>query len=418
MPRDNLHRCHHDGYEVEHREVHNMYGFYHHLATVEGQLKRAPEVRPFVLTRAFFAGSHKLGPVWTGDNMVSWDHMARSVPMLVSLALCGYSLVGADVPGFMGDPDVTLFLRWHQLGIWYPFYRAHAHLTTKRREPWLFGQEATDLVRDTVRLRYEMLPMWYTLAAEWAFEGRPMMRPAWYHDLDEAALYDHADDQFFVGEAVLVRAVAKATAKQVPIYLPGQGAWFDFWAPGAGPLPAKGLQQVSVHPAHVPVFVREGHLLFRKRRPRRSVASMAGDPYTLEVYGSPARGRLYLDDGATHAFKAGAFIHDELSFDGTTLHTRAYEAAATAGRGVERHLPKVPASGLRIERIVFYGLPRQPRAARVRRPGAPPAEDGRTLGLQSAPSSGTDHPVPTWTATLKDPAVLLGSHDWQVELSF
>ena len=87
---------------------------------MQGHLLRQPDQRPFVLTRSFFAGSHRHGAAWTGDNMANWKHLERSVPMLLSLALCGLSLAGADVAGFMGDPDVELFVRWHQLGIWSP----------------------------------------------------------------------------------------------------------------------------------------------------------------------------------------------------------------------------------------------------------------------------------------------------------
>jgi alpha-glucosidase (family GH31 glycosyl hydrolase) len=46
---------------------------------------------------------------------------------------------GADVGGFFGNPDPELLVRWYQLGAYYPFFRAHAHHDTKRREPWLFG---------------------------------------------------------------------------------------------------------------------------------------------------------------------------------------------------------------------------------------------------------------------------------------
>ena len=126
---DTLHRCDSGNATVEHRqarqhprawepEVHNLYGFWVQEASTLGQLRRAPNVRPFVLTRSFFAGSHRHGAAWTGDNMASWKHLARSVPMLLSLAVCGISLAGADVAGFMGDPDSELLVRWHQLGIW------------------------------------------------------------------------------------------------------------------------------------------------------------------------------------------------------------------------------------------------------------------------------------------------------------
>lgn len=51
----------------------------------------------------------------------------------------GYVFAGADVGGFFGNPETELLVRWYQLGAYYPFFRAHAHHDTKRREPWLFG---------------------------------------------------------------------------------------------------------------------------------------------------------------------------------------------------------------------------------------------------------------------------------------
>jgi mannosyl-oligosaccharide alpha-1,3-glucosidase len=54
---------------VEHREWHNLYGMYQQRATAEGQVLRSGgKDRPFVLSRAFFAGSQRFGAIWTGDN--------------------------------------------------------------------------------------------------------------------------------------------------------------------------------------------------------------------------------------------------------------------------------------------------------------------------------------------------------------
>ena len=127
---------HHGG--VEHREVHNAFGMYYHAATAEGVARRNGE-RPFVLSRAFFAGTQRVGPIWTGDNAADWDHLRVSVPMTLTLGLTGLTWSGADVGGFFGNPDAELMTRWYQLGIYYPFFRGHAHLDTKRREPWTFG---------------------------------------------------------------------------------------------------------------------------------------------------------------------------------------------------------------------------------------------------------------------------------------
>jgi alpha-glucosidase (family GH31 glycosyl hydrolase) len=52
---------------------------------------------------------------------------------------------------------------WYQLGIYYPFFRGHAHLETQRREPWLFGDDTTRRIREAIRGRYALLPYIYTL---------------------------------------------------------------------------------------------------------------------------------------------------------------------------------------------------------------------------------------------------------------
>ncbi|MQL90679.1 hypothetical protein Taro_023277, partial [Colocasia esculenta] len=140
MPRDALHYG-----DVEHRELHNAYGYYFHMASSNGLIKRGDgKDRPFVLSRAFFAGTQRYGAVWTGDNSADWDHLRASVPMVLTLGLTGLAFsgkfnAGADVGGFFGNPEPELLLRWYQLGAYYPFFRAHAHHDTKRREPWLFG---------------------------------------------------------------------------------------------------------------------------------------------------------------------------------------------------------------------------------------------------------------------------------------
>lgn len=72
----------------QHRDVHNLYGFYQSVNTYEGLLER-PNVRPFVLTRAHFAGSQRFAAIWTGDNTADWDHLRISIPMCLTAALSG-----------------------------------------------------------------------------------------------------------------------------------------------------------------------------------------------------------------------------------------------------------------------------------------------------------------------------------------
>eukprot|EP00455_Lapot_gusevi_P019430 TRINITY_DN2078_c0_g2_i3.p1 TRINITY_DN2078_c0_g2~~TRINITY_DN2078_c0_g2_i3.p1 ORF type:complete len:708 (-),score=158.67 TRINITY_DN2078_c0_g2_i3:945-3068(-) len=172
MPKEMMHAN-----NVEHRDVHNMYGFYQHMATADGLVLRSSRSdRPFVLSRSFFAGSQRFGAVWTGDNRASWDHLRASMPMLLSLNVAGIPFSGADVGGFFGDPDPELLVRWYQAGAYQPFFRGHAHIDTKRREPWLFGEQNTALIRNAIRSRYMILPYIYTCFYLAASSGMPVMR--------------------------------------------------------------------------------------------------------------------------------------------------------------------------------------------------------------------------------------------------
>lgn len=90
MPKDAIHYG-----NVEHRDLHNAYGYYYHMGSVQGLLNRGGgKDRPFVLSRAFFAGTQKVGAIWTGDNTADWRHVRVSVPMLLALGVAGIANAG------------------------------------------------------------------------------------------------------------------------------------------------------------------------------------------------------------------------------------------------------------------------------------------------------------------------------------
>uniref|UniRef100_A0AAR2L662 Neutral alpha-glucosidase AB n=1 Tax=Pygocentrus nattereri TaxID=42514 RepID=A0AAR2L662_PYGNA len=309
----------------EHRDVHNLYGLYVHMATTDGLIQRSGGTeRPFVLTRAFFAGSQRYGAVWTGDNAAEWDHLKISIPMCLSLGLVGISLCGADVGGFFKSPSAELLVRWYQTGAYQPFFRAHAHLDTPRREPWLFGPENTALIRDAIRQRYTLLPYWYQQFYQAHKTGQPVMRPLWVEYPKDTATFT-IDDEFLIGQDLLVHPVTEEGARGVTAYLPGQGeVWYDVHTfqkhNGAQNL------YIPVTMSSIPVFQRGGSIVPRKVRVRRSSDCMENDPYTLYVALSPQRvavGELYIDDGHTFNFQTKKeFIHRSLTFANNALASR------------------------------------------------------------------------------------------------
>ena len=84
----------------------------------------------------------------------------------------------ADVGGFFGNPSMEMLVRWYHFGAFSPFFRAHAHIDTKRREPFLHDEPYKGMLRDILRLRYSMLPIWYTTFHESSRTGLPVLRYA------------------------------------------------------------------------------------------------------------------------------------------------------------------------------------------------------------------------------------------------
>ena len=315
---------------VEHRDIHNIYGQYFHRSTFEALLARdGPEMRrrPFVLSRAFFVGSHRYGPIWTGDNQASWGFLKVSVPMLLSLAISGQSFAGADVGGFEGDPSAELYVRWHQLGAMaYPFYRCHSTLNSRRREPWTFGPSVLEIVKSAIETRYMLLPYWYTAFAMHALESEPIIRPLWFDFMTDPKTVSETvatEEQIMVGNSILVRPVLTESTTAVDVYLPGpEESWYDFFDPEIAPIAGGQRRRVAVELARIPMYVRAGSILPIKLTKRRSVEQMKNDPISLRIFvkNNRASGLLYLDDEDSMSFwETGDFALIKLEFYEGTL---------------------------------------------------------------------------------------------------
>lgn len=377
----------------EHRDLHNIYGLYVHMATAEGLVQRSQgKERPFVLSRAFFAGSQRFGAVWTGDNTAEWEHLKISIPMCLSLALVGLSFCGADVGGFFKNPEPELLVRWYQMGAYQPFFRAHAHLDTGRREPWLLASQYQDIIRDALNQRYSLLPFWYTLFYQASREGIPVMRPLWVQYPQDVNTFS-IDDQFLLGDALLVHPVAHSGAHAVQVYLPGQGeVWYDAqtYQKSYGPQ----TLYLPVMLSTVPVFQRGGTIVPRWMRPRRSSDSMKDDPLTLFVALSPqgtAQGELFLDDGHTFNYQTHhAYLLRRFSFSGNTL--------VSSSADPKGHFE----TPIWIERVVILGAGK-PAAVVLQTEGSPESR----LTFQHDPE--------TSVLVLRKPGVNVAS-DWSIHL--
>ena len=264
-----------DGFPDTHRRYHNVYGMQMTRASFEGLRKLEPEKRPFVLTRAGFAGVQRYSAVWTGDNYSSWDHLALTIPMLTNLSVSGIPFVGADVGGFAEMPSGELYTRWLQAAALTPFLRSHSVGWVGDAEPWAFGDEYTKINRETVELRYKFLPYLYTLFYNHEKTGEPVMRPLWYEFPEDKQTY-LINDQYMVGSDVLVAPVIREGMRTRGIYLPVGAEWIDWWT---GEKFESGKTHYLKTPLNqLPIFVRVGAVI-----PTQNVIQHTGEMPNAEI---------------------------------------------------------------------------------------------------------------------------------------
>jgi alpha 1,3-glucosidase len=406
MPKDNMHYG-----NWEHRDVHNINGMTFVNATYNALLHRDPisPRRPFVLTRSYFSGSQRLGAMWTGDNQAEWSHLAASIPMILTHNIAGFPFAGADVGGFFGNPSKELLTRWYQAGAFYPFFRGHAHIDTRRREPYVAGEPYTAIITQALRLRYQLLPAWYTAFHSASVTGAPILRPHYYvHPSDEAAFA--TEDQFYLGATgLLVKPVVTEGADTVSIYLPPNEIYYDYFTYATH----HGTGSAITLPApldKIPLLIRAGHIIPRKDRPRRSSALMRHDPYTLLIAlgaDGTATGELYIDDGESYDYQDGAYIHRSFTFASNTLHS--VDVAGKAAKEKKRRDFLKTMAAVRVEKIVIVGAPGSWMGKRVVRV----VEEGvgeREVEMRVHKGDGVQS---SW-AVVRDPGVGIG-RGWSLE---
>jgi len=319
MPLDVVHRIEEPGFisrTASHAEMHNVFGMLNSRATYEGVLKLAPDRRPFVMTRASFAGGQRYAATWTGDNSSSWAHLSLSIEQLVSLGLSGFAYAGDDIGGFAGDPpSPELLTRWIEVGAFNPIFRDHYQKDKAAQEPWVHGPEQEAIRRRYIDERYRLMPYLYALADENSRTGLPIMRPVFLQYPKVVAGGDHLGDtdrQFMLGADLLIAPpMTWESPAPYTIALPGDG-WYDYWT-GLPVASARITETPKLD--RLPVFVRPGAIL-----PRQPLVQSTGEtpkgPLELAVYpGSDCMGALYLDDGISFAYKRGAYLRQSVRCD-------------------------------------------------------------------------------------------------------
>jgi alpha-glucosidase len=290
-----------DGQPSDQREIHNVYGLLTTRGTYEGLKRLRPDERPFVLTRATYAGGQRYAAQWAGDNVSDWTAMRGAIPTLLGMGLSGLPFVGVDVGGFAEAPTPELYTRWLQSALLYPFYRTHTTFGTPDQEPWSYGVQWEAINRRTIELRYQLLPEIYTVMHDTSVTGLPAMRPLVLEYPDDPNTYG-MDDEYMFGSDLLLAPVLREGATSRGLYLP-KGAWIEM-ATGHHFDGGRG-HSLAVTADSIPLFVKAGAFLFRQPVIQHT-GQMPGQPLIVDAYGGAnGTGSLYEDDGLSFKYEQG-----------------------------------------------------------------------------------------------------------------
>jgi alpha 1,3-glucosidase len=213
------------------------------------------------------------------------------------------------------------------------------------------------------------------------------------------------DDQWMVGQSLLVKPVTSAGQTTTEVYLPGPESWYDLLTLFKySPSPAGQKTTVKAPIERIPVFIRAGEIIPQKLRLRRSSKLMYYDPFTLLVVptaAGTAHGKLYMDDEISLAHEFGASIYRSFEYTNNKLVCKAARTVVTSSPESSTFKPTNT-----VERIVLADQSRAPSKVSVRGAGIANPVDLTFV------FDGTLR-----TLTIKKPDVLVRD-DWEIEFEY
>lgn len=200
--------------------MHNYYSCLYNKA-VFGLLREVKgEGEAVLFARSATAGCQQFPVHWGGDCSASYPSMAETLRGGLSFAMSGFSFWSHDISGFEKTASPDIYKRWVQFGMLSSHSRLHG--SQSYRVPWLFDEEACDVLRYFTRLKCRLMPYFYRQAALSHETGVPMMRPMVLEFSKEPGVKD-LDMQYMLGSSLLVAPVFREDGVG-EYYLP-EGKW-------------------------------------------------------------------------------------------------------------------------------------------------------------------------------------------------
>lgn len=202
------------------RKMHNYYSYLYNKCVFELLEAERGEGEACLFARSATVGGQKFPVHWGGDCNSNYLSMHESLRAGLSLALSGFGFWSHDISGFEGTAPADVYKRWSAFGLLSTHSRLHG--SGSYRVPWLFGEEAVDVLRRFAKLKKSLMPYLWSEAVRTHLTGVPMMRPMVLAFPDDRICAD-LDTQYLLGSSLLVAPVF-SEAGDVEYYLPA-GRW-------------------------------------------------------------------------------------------------------------------------------------------------------------------------------------------------
>ncbi|CAJ1229874.1 alpha-glucosidase [Levilactobacillus zymae] len=274
-----------------------------------------PNVRPYSINRAGFAGIQRYAQTWAGDNYTSWTNVKYNIPTILGMGLSGVANQGCDIGGFDGPlPEPELFVRWVQNGIFQPRFSIHScNNDNTVTEPWTYPAY-TKYIRAAIKLRYTLVPYFYSLLYEASTKGSPIMRPLVYEFQDDPKVAEESFE-FMLGSSLLVANVVDKGQTEKDVYLPAGCRWLDLKT--AQYYDGGQTITVPVDLGSIPMFLRTGSIVPRSFGIDNLHNDVIDHLNVLVEASQDVDFTLYEDDGVTNDYKQGQSLRTKLSAQAT-----------------------------------------------------------------------------------------------------
>jgi alpha-D-xyloside xylohydrolase len=201
-------------------KMHNYYTYLYNKTVFNLLQEVRGEGEAVVFARSATSGGQQFPVHWGGDCTATFESMAESLRGGLSLGLSGFGFWSHDIGGFEQTASADVYKRWAAFGLLSSHSRLHG--SSSYRVPWVYDEEAVDVLARFTRLKCSLMPYLYNAACQAHENGTPMLRAMMLEFPDDPGC-DYLDLQYMLGDSLLVAPVFSYKGI-VNYYLPA-GRW-------------------------------------------------------------------------------------------------------------------------------------------------------------------------------------------------